>query len=354
MFKKLWWLLTGTVIVVTSIATAPTYAQDLIYKDIADRIFFFYKDKTIRIIVGLAPGGGFDTYARVIARHIVKHIPGKPTVLVENMTGAGSLIAANHVYKVAKPDGLTIGHFVGSLFLTQILGQQGIEFDASKFEYVGAPLRDYVVCAIPKAKGITSMTEWMASKTPLKIGGTGRGGTIDNAVKVFRAALGLPVQLVSGYKGTSEVRLAIDSGELDAGCWEWGGMKVAWRQKLDSAEVVVVLQAAPKAYPDLAHVPLARNLAKNDYSRKLIQLGVEVPGTVIRSFVLPPGTSKERVRILRKAFHDTMKDPEFLAEAEKSKLDVDPIAGEELKQNVDELFALEPAMVTKLSDILLK
>ena len=314
----------------------------------------FYKDKPIRIIVGLAAGGGFDTYARVIARHLAKHIPGKPTVVVENMTGAGSIIAGNHVYNVAKPDGLTVGHFVGSLFLTQILGQEGISFDARKFEYVGAPSKDYVACAVPRAKGVSTVEEWMASKAPLKIGGTGRGGTIDNAIRVFKVALGLPVQLVSGYKGTSDVRLAIDSGELDAGCWEWGGMKVAWQQKLESGGVVVVLQAAPTAYPDLPNVPLARNLAKSDSSRRLLQAGVEAPGTVIRSFVLPPGTPKERVQMLRKAFQDTMRDPEFLSEAKKSKLDVDPIAGEELKQNVDELFSLEPAMITKLRDILLK
>jgi tripartite-type tricarboxylate transporter receptor subunit TctC len=314
----------------------------------------FYKGKVIRMIVGLSAGGGFDAYARAIARHMPKHIPGNPGTVVENMTGAGSLIAANHIYNRAEADGLTIGHFVGSLFLGQILGQEGINFDARRFEYVGVPAKDYIVCAIPKGRVITSMEQWTASKVPLKIGGTGRGGTIDNAVKTFKEALDLPVQLVSGYKGTANIRLAIDSGELDAGCWEWGGMKVAWQKQLEARDVIVLMQAAPKAYPELSKVPLARNLAKTDQSRKLVEIGVELPGTVSRSFVLSPGTPKERVRILQKAFQDTLKDPEFLAEAKKSRLEVDPISGEEMKRSIEGLFTLDPTVTSKLRDILLK
>src|SRR5499426_2201130 len=121
----------------------------------------FYNGKTLRIVVGFAAGGGFDTYARVISRHMGRHIPGNPAIIVENMVGAGSLIAANHVYKVAKPDGLTIGHFGGGLFMGQVLGQKGIEFDARKFEYLGAPISDHVVCAMTKASGITSIDRWM-------------------------------------------------------------------------------------------------------------------------------------------------------------------------------------------------
>ena len=150
----------------------------------------FYQGKTIRIVVGFSAGGGFDTYARAIARHMSKHIPGQPAIVVENMTGAGSLIAANHVYKVAKPDGLTIGHFIGGLFLGQVLGQKGIEFDARKFEYLGAPITDHVVCAMTKASGITSVETWMASKTPVKMGGIAPGtSTPDNATRIFKAAL---------------------------------------------------------------------------------------------------------------------------------------------------------------------
>src|SRR5439155_27166691 len=162
-----------------------------------------FEGKTVRIIVGLAPGGGFDSYARVIARHMGRHIPGTPTIVVENMTGAGSLISANHVYRVAKPDGLTVGHFNGGLFLGQVLGQPGIEFDARKFELIGAAIKEDSVCALSKASGITSVEKWMASKTPVKLGGVAPGGSPDNNARVLKAALGLPIQLVSGYKGTA-------------------------------------------------------------------------------------------------------------------------------------------------------
>jgi tripartite-type tricarboxylate transporter receptor subunit TctC len=134
----------------------------------------YYEGKTIRIIVGFSAGGGFDLYARVIARHMGKHIPGNPTIIVENMTGAGSLISANYVYKVAKPDGLTIGNFNGGLFLNQVMEQPGIEFDARKFEYIGAAVTEECAYAFTKASGITSIEKWMASKTPVKMGGVHR------------------------------------------------------------------------------------------------------------------------------------------------------------------------------------
>lgn len=135
----------------------------------------FFKGKTIRIVVGAPPGGGFDTYSRVVARHMGRHIPGNPTIIVDNMPGAGSLIAANYVYKVAKPDGLTFAQFIGGLLLGQVLGQKGIEFDARKFEYVGNPVKEYPACAFTKASGITSLEKWMAVKTPPKLGGVAVG-----------------------------------------------------------------------------------------------------------------------------------------------------------------------------------
>jgi tripartite-type tricarboxylate transporter receptor subunit TctC len=135
-----------------------------------------YKGKTIRLIVGLAPGGGYDLYSRVIARQMGKHIPGNPTIVVENMAGAGSVIAANHMYKAAKPDGLTIGHILGGLFLQQLLGNPAIEFDGRKFEYIGVPAQDHFLIGLSKAVGITSFEKWMASKTPVKLGGRIPGG----------------------------------------------------------------------------------------------------------------------------------------------------------------------------------
>jgi len=312
----------------------------------------FYEGKTVRIIVGLAPGGGFDTYARVIARHIGRHVPGNPTFVVENMTGAGSLIAANHVFKVAKPDGLTVGKFNGALMLGQVLGQPGIEFDARKFEFIGAAVKEDVACAMTKASGITSLEKWAASPVPVKLGGTAPGASPDNTARILKAALGLPIQLVAGYKGTAEIRLAADGGEVAGGCWSWESMRATWRSGLDAGEVVPVLQATGRPFPDLPNVPLAINLAKSDDARRLIQIGIQNSGAFARPFLLPPGTPKERVQILRKGFQDALKDPAFLAEAQKAKLTLDPLTGDELERLVAEIFTLDPALVAKLKDIL--
>lgn len=313
----------------------------------------FYKDKTVRIIVGFSAGGGFDTYARIIGRHIPKHIPGGPAIIVENMTGAGSLVAANHVYNVAKPDGLTMGHFIGGFFLGQVLGQAGIEFDARKFEFVGAAVTEDVVCALTKASGITSMEKWMASKTPVKLGGTAPGAYApDNLIRILRTALGLPIQLVSGYKGTADIRLAADGGELAGSCWSWDSIKSTWRSALDAGNVVPVLKAVSKEFPDLPRVPRAVSLAKTEEARQLIQVGIDDGSKYARPFVLPPGTPKERVGVLRKAFQETLKDPAFLAEAEKAKLGLDPVSSEELEEMVSRLFKLSPGLVAKLKDIL--
>ncbi len=312
----------------------------------------FYEGKTVRVIVGLAPGGGFDTYARVIARHMGKHVPGNPTFVVENMTGAGSLISANHVYKVAKPDGLTIGKFNGSLMLGQVLGQPGVEFDARKFEFIGAAVKEDVVCSLTKAGGVTSVEKWAASKTPVKLGGVAPGASPDNSARVLRAVLGLPIQVVSGYRGTAEIRLAVDGGELAGACWSWESMRSTWRAALEAGDVVPVVQATGKPFADLPNVPLAINLAKSDEGRRLIQVGLQNTGAFARPFVVPPGTPKDRVETLRRAFRDTLKDPGFLAEAEKAKLTLDPVTGEELEKMVAELFTLDPALVARLKDLL--
>ena len=312
----------------------------------------FYNGKTLRIVVGFAAGGGFDTYARVISRHMGRHIPGNPAIIVENMVGAGSLIAANHVYKVAKPDGLTIGHFGGGLFMQQLKGGPGIEFDAQKFEFLGVPVQDTRACALTKASGITNMEKWLAAKTPVKIGGTAPGDLVYDAPKILQAAINLPIQVVSGYKGTADIRLAAESGELSGGCWGWDSIKSTWAKALESGDAVMVVQMVSKPHPDLPKVPLAISFAKTDDARQLIEAGVTVPAITNRPYVVPPETPKDRVQLLRKAFMATMKDPEFLADATKSKLDVDPIGGEEVQKMVAGIFKLPAPLVGKLREAL--
>ena len=312
----------------------------------------FYKDKTIRVIVGLAPGGGYDLYSRVIARHLGKHIPGNPTIVVDNMTGAGSLIAANYMYKATKPDGLTVGHVLGGLFLQQLLGKPGIEFDALKFEYIGVPAQDNFMIGLSKASGINSVDKWLAAKTPVKLGGVTPGGATDDVPKVLASTLGLPLQVVTGYKGTGPIRLAFESGEVDGVCNAWESFKSTWRKQLDSGEVVIVLQATVKAHPEVPNVPVAFDLAKTEEARKLIEVITRVHGPSTRPYLLPPGTPKERVAVLRQAFTKTMTDPEFLADANKSKLDINPDDGAGLERNVKEIFKLEPSLLAKLKEIL--
>src|SRR5437667_1846309 len=202
----------------------------------------FFEGKTLRIVVGFAPGGGFDTYARVISRHMGKHIPGTPTIVVENMTGAGSLIAANHVYRVAKPDGLTIGAFNGNQILGQLVGAHGINFDARKMAWIGAPGYNHDLCVLNQNIGVASADQWLASKTPLKLGGSAPGTPTDDGPKILKEAIGLPMRLVSGYKGTAGIRVAAESGEVDGLCgFSWASVRSTGRREIQSGEGSVAM-----------------------------------------------------------------------------------------------------------------
>lgn len=313
----------------------------------------FFQGKTVRIIVGTSPGGGFDVYSRALARHMGKYTVGNPNFIVENMPGAGHRIAANHLYKVARPDGLTIGNFFGGLLVGQVLGYSGIEFDAVKFEYIGVPVKDNPVCALTKGSGITSYEGWSAAKAPVKLGATGADDLMLYGIpKILNAVLGLPVQVVAGYKGTSDIRLAAESGELAGGCWGWESIRSTWRKAIESGDVNVVLQTVPKTQPDLVKVPLAIDMAKTDEGRQLIQIGIHNVSAITRPYVLPPGTPKDRVQMLRKALVDTLKDQEFMAEVKKLNFAVDPISGEELEGIIHGLFKMKPETLAKLKEIL--
>jgi tripartite-type tricarboxylate transporter receptor subunit TctC len=324
---------------VTFVASGSGFAQEA-----------FYKGKVIRIVTGASAGGGLDTYSRTIARHMRKHIPGDPSIVVENMPGAGGLIMVNHLAKVAKPDGLTIGNFIGDLIGLQLLGRPGVEADFLKLGYIGVPLRDTAACAFTKASGITSVEKWMASKAPVKLGSTGPMTGIDNTPRILKALLGLPIQIVAGYKGTSEIRLAAESGELAGACWVWGSIKPGWRNALQSGDVVVVLQNRPQPHPDLPHVPLAADLAKSREVRELLHISDLSP--ISFTYAIAAGSPADRLQTLRRAFMETMKDADFVADAERSKVLIDPMAGDEVERTVNRFLRLEPAMATKLKEIL--
>ncbi len=314
----------------------------------------FYAGKRIRIVVGSSPGGGFDTYARLIARPLGKHIPGQPKVLVQNMPGAGQLIAANYIFNRAKPDGLTIGHWSGALILQHVLGNPAVKVDGRKIGWLGAPVPDNGVCVFTRSSGIHSRKDWVEAKKPANLGGSAPGGATSDTPRIIKVAINPPMLLTEGYKGTALVRLAMASGEMDGLCgWGWASVKGTAYDKIQSGELKVVLQATLKRHAELPDVPLAIDYAKDERSRKFLEVAAHIHGTLERVYSVPPGVPAERVRLLQKAFVETLNDPELLREAERAKLEIRPIAGPAVAEAVNSLYQLSPALLTELRELLM-
>jgi hypothetical protein len=321
-------------------APQPSAAQD------------FYKDKTVTIIVGYSPGGSFDLYARVLARYIGRYLPGNPTRIVENMTGAGGIIAANHLYNRVKPDGFTVGAWASPLVLQHILGNEAVQFDGRRFGYLGIPSEYDTVCTFNQQSGITKMDDWINAKRPQKISTIGPGTSTSDIPKLLKAALNLPMDVIDGYKGGADARLAVESGEVDGYCGSWGTLETVWRAAYQSKKIIPVLQAAPKSHAKYKHIPLANSYAKTEEARELIKVADDVHGAQF-VFSVPPGMAKDRLELLQRAFVQTFKDPDLLAEAKKSQLDVAPVDGPTVTKTLAGLYALKPGTIAKLKDILL-
>jgi len=311
----------------------------------------FYKDKTVRFVVGYSAGGSFDLYSRMIARHFGKHLPGNPTVIVENMTGAGGIIAANYIFNQAKPDGLVIGAWAAPLILQHIMGNDATKFDGRKFGYLGVPSPYDTLCTFNKESGIKTVEDWAAAKRPLKISSIGPGTSTSDVPKLLKEALGLPLQVVEGYKGGADARIAVESGEVDGYCGSWQTVKTVWRGAFESGKIRAVLLATLKPNPDLKDVPLAIKYAKTDQARVLLRIADSAHGAQF-PYSVPPGLARERLQLLQKAFLDALKDPELLAEAKKSDLDIDPIDGPTTAKTFAALYEIDPAMAEKLKAIL--
>jgi tripartite-type tricarboxylate transporter receptor subunit TctC len=334
------WISVMVLMFVAVINPQPSQAQD------------FYKDKTIRFIVGYSAGGSFDLYTRVIARHFSKHVPGNPATLVENMTGASGIIAANHLYNIAKPDGLTIGAWAAPLVLQQIMGNEAVKFDARKFGYLGVPSPYDTVCTFNDKSGIATMSDWQNAKRPAKISSIGPGTSTSDIPKLLRASLNLPLDVLEGYKGGADARLAVESGEVDGYCGSWQTVETVWRSAYESGKIHAVLQASLESHPRYKQVPLAINYAKTDLARQLVTVADSAHGAQF-PYTVPPGMAKDRLELLQKAFVNTLKDPELLAEAKKSKLDIEVIDGPAITKKFGALFDLQPATIAKLKEVLL-
>ena len=312
----------------------------------------YYKDKTVTIVVGYSPGGSFDLYARVIARYIGKYLPGNPTRIVENMTGAGGIIAANHLYNRVKPDGLTIGAWASPLVLQQIMGNEAAQFDGRKFGYLGIPSPYDTVCTFNQQSGVFKMDDWFNSKRPQKIAAIGPGTSTSDIPKLLKAALNLPLDVIDGYKGGADARLAVESGEVDGYCGSWGTVETVWRGAFESKKIHAVLQASLTSAPKYKQTPLAISYAKSDEARELLKVA-DNAHVVQFPFSVPPGMSKDRLELLQRAFVSTLKDPELSAEAKKSQLDIAPVDGPTITKTLTGLYDLKPATVAKLKEILL-
>jgi tripartite-type tricarboxylate transporter receptor subunit TctC len=314
----------------------------------------FYKDKIIRFIVGQAAGGGYDTYTRAIARHMIKHIPGNPAVTVENMTGAGSLVAANYLYNSTKPDGLTVANWNSAFVLNQALGDPNVRFDARKFGWIGAPSKGIPVCLIMGFTGLTTFDDIVKSGKSLKMGGTAPGSHSVDLPLMLNKMLGTKFNVVSGYQGSAQVRLAMQRREVDGDCTNWESVIATRRELIDAKgdeKLNPFLIHTRLSDPEVKNVPLFTEVLKDEvnvatYTAYMAQMEYQRPLTVA------PGTPKDRLEILRRAFKATLDDPEFQAEAKKSRLDVTYVAGEETEKIVNEVLSIPPKVKANLQFLL--
>ena len=302
----------------------------------------FYKGETIRFVVGYGPGGGYDLSARAVGRHISKYIPGNPTIIVENMPGAGSLIAANHTYNIAKPDGLFVGIWNSAYVLRQALGDKAVRLDARKLGWIGAPTKGIPFCAIMGHAGLTSLKDIIAANRELKMGSTAPGSAPEDIPRILNRTLGTKFKVVSGYDGSDTITLAMKRKEVDGGCWTWETAKTTARAMLDAKgdeKLIPFLIHSREPEPEVKDLPLLPEVIKGEDNLSAYRTW---SGTYefLRPFSVPPGTPKERLQLLRKAFADTLKDREFLAEAEKSKWEVTYVSGEEIEKHVDKVLSI--------------
>jgi tripartite-type tricarboxylate transporter receptor subunit TctC len=326
------------VLVLSGLAAGPAYAASPVD---------FYKGRTVQVLVGFSAGGGYDLYARVLARHIGKHIPGNPSVIAQNMPGAGSLKAANYLYNVAPKDGSVFGIFDRGLPMERLLGRTGgQDFDATKFTWIGSITDEPTICGFSSRSGIRT---WQDMKTrPFKLGGAGATADDEIYANVLRNMFHLPLRVVSGYPGRAEMVLSIQRGEIDGLCgWSWSSLMSRDKYLLDTKQLNVALQLGVEKNLDLPGVPLVGDLTDDPKQKAALKL-IFSRLTIARPFAAPPGLPAERAAVLRAAFDATMTDREFLAEMKKLALEVRPQSGAKVEQLISEVYAY-PADVVKIA-----
>jgi tripartite-type tricarboxylate transporter receptor subunit TctC len=318
----------------------------------------FYQGKTVTIISGAS--GGYDSYTRVLAAHMKKYIPGTPTLIVRNMPGAASMLAANYLYNVAPPDGLTFGSFVRTIPIAPLTGNKAAKYQPEKFTWIGNSSRyldDAYLLMVTKSLGITSMEQLRGRKEPLRLGSTGPSSQADEGARIIRDVMGLNMQIVRGYQTTPQVMLAVDSGEMDGtmiGISSMNSAKPEWLVPDSPVNFLVQFGYGGEGrHPMFSKVPRIDEFAKTPADKAIFDL-MQLTFKVSRPFAGPPNIPAELTQILRDAFMRTHEDPQYLADAKKMGLDVSPMSGEEAARIITEAAALPPDLLQRYADLLNK
>jgi tripartite-type tricarboxylate transporter receptor subunit TctC len=306
----------------------------------AEDLAAVFAGKRIQLVIGWEVGGGYDVYARLVARHIGKHIPGNPTVVPQNMPGAGSRLAANWLYNIAPKDGTAIATIGQGTPLDQAMNEPSVRYDAAKLNWIGNPIIDNLVTAVTQASGVETLDD-LKKKGGLYCGDVGTGPT-STFPEILNQLIGTHNKIIPGFPGVNSVHLAMERGEVDCiGGTTWSSMKATRAQKMRNRELIALVQWGTIKDPEISaymrrDVPLILDLAQNDLDRRALTF-ISSSATIGRPFAAPPGLAQERVAALRRAFDETMKDGEFLAEAAKASMDIKPLAAEALQQLATEV-----------------
>jgi tripartite-type tricarboxylate transporter receptor subunit TctC len=311
----------------------------------AQSVAEFYKGKAVDVYIGTSVGGGYDTYARVLSRHIGKYIPGNPSVVPKNMEGGGGMRLANFLYNAANKDGSTFGIFNRGIGFDQLLGSKSAQFDATKFSWVGSTNNEISVCVAWHTTGVTRWQDMLTQE--LVVGASGPAADTFQFPKIANGVLGTKFKIISGYPGGNDIDLAMERGEVQGRCgWSWTAVKATHQPWLDQKKINILFQMGLSKHADLPNVPLIVDLAKTDEDRAIFKM-IFARQVMAWPFAAPPGVPKDRADALRKAFMDTMKDKDFLAEASKANLDINPVAGDEIQKLVVDIYGTPAPVVQK-------
>ena len=306
----------------------------------------FYRGKSITLAIGFTPGGGYDLYARHLARHMSKYIPGRPTIVPQNMAGAGSLRAANFIYSAAPKDGTAFGTFARTTGLNPLL-ESGATFDGTKFTWLGSVTNDISLCVTWHTSKANTWENFL--KHPTNLGGQAPSSEPDIFANLYKNVFGAPIKLVPGYPGTNEITLAMERGEVDGLCGlSWSTMQTRHLQWLKEKKINLLVQASFKKDPEIGDVPLVMELTKDTEKLQILKL-ILAAQEMARPFAAPPGIPRDRANALIAAFDATMKDAEYLADAKKSRIDVNPVTGPDIDKLLAELYATPKDVIQKAS-----